>query len=67
MKDTSGRWSHWSSPIQFIAGEAISVAILDHLRITEVMYHPADANTFMGEMDVSPDGESGIITKMSKS
>ncbi|KKL17306.1 hypothetical protein LCGC14_2486880, partial [marine sediment metagenome] len=40
MKDDSGRWSHWSEPIQLIAGEAIGPAA-DGLRITEIMYHPA--------------------------
>ncbi|MHC4498456.1 MAG: lamin tail domain-containing protein, partial [Planctomycetota bacterium] len=42
MKDNSGRWSHWSDPNQFVAGEPVSVYILDNLRITEVMYNPAD-------------------------
>jgi hypothetical protein len=39
MKDTSGRWSHWSDPVQFKispSGNASS------LRVTELMYHPAD-------------------------
>jgi hypothetical protein len=21
MKDTTGRWSHWSAPVEFVAGE----------------------------------------------
>jgi len=42
MKDTSGRWSHWSDPNQFVAGEPVSAYILENLRITEVMYNPAD-------------------------
>jgi hypothetical protein len=41
MKDTSGRWSHWSAPQQFVAGEPIAAYILNNLRITEVMYDPA--------------------------
>jgi len=36
MKDNTGRWSHWSNYIQFIAGDLI----LSDLRITELMYHP---------------------------
>ncbi|MGB2861905.1 MAG: lamin tail domain-containing protein, partial [Sedimentisphaerales bacterium] len=40
MKDNSGRWSHWSSPIQFVTGESMSAGILEDLRITEVMYNP---------------------------
>jgi len=55
MQDTSGRWSHWSEPNQFVAGEAISANILDDLRITEVMYNPADANTSKGELNIDND------------
>jgi len=40
MKDTSGRWSHWSAPVQFIAGEPIAAGILADLRVTELMYNP---------------------------
>ena len=41
MKDTTGRWSHWSAPVQFVAGDA-DPYVLEHLRITEVNYHPHD-------------------------
>ena len=41
MKDTSGRWSHWSAPVQFVAGEPIAAGILEDLRVTELMYNPA--------------------------
>jgi hypothetical protein len=50
MKDTSGRWSHWSSPVQFIAGPPLSAGVLDNLRITELMYNP-----FGGSADDSVD------------
>jgi hypothetical protein len=40
MKDNTDRWSHWSEPNQFVAGEPLSVGILDDLRITELMYNP---------------------------
>jgi hypothetical protein len=40
MKDNSGRWSHWSDPLQFVTGEPMSAGILEDLRITEVMYNP---------------------------
>ena len=43
MKDDTGRWSHWSDPNQFVAGEAINADILDYLRVTEVMYNNGDA------------------------
>jgi len=42
MKDNSGRWSHFSAPRQFITGEPIAAYTLNNLRITEVMYNPAD-------------------------
>ncbi len=42
MKDNTARWSHWSDPYQFVAGEPIAAGILEDLRITEVMYNPAD-------------------------
>jgi hypothetical protein len=42
MKDNTGRWSHWSSPVQFVTGEPLSANILNHLRITEIMYNPPD-------------------------
>ena len=40
MKDNTGRWSHWSSPVQFVTGEPLSAGILEDLRITEMMYNP---------------------------
>ncbi|UCE99680.1 MAG: lamin tail domain-containing protein, partial [Planctomycetota bacterium] len=42
MKDDTGRWSHWSDPYQFVAGEPLSAGILKYLRITELMYNPPD-------------------------
>ncbi|MGH2271610.1 lamin tail domain-containing protein [Anaerohalosphaeraceae bacterium U12dextr] len=45
MKDNTGRWSHWSNPVQFVSGPAIGADILNYLRISEVMYNPMpDAN-----------------------
>jgi hypothetical protein len=40
MKDTTGRWSHWSNSIQFVAGAPLAARILANLRITELMYNP---------------------------
>lgn len=41
MKDDSGRWSHWSAPRQFVAGQPLNVARLrGSLRLTELMYDP---------------------------
>jgi len=46
MQDNTNRWSHWSEPIQFVAGEPVSAYILENLRITEVMYNPADGGGY---------------------
>ncbi len=40
MKDNTGRWSHWSNPIQFTAGLPLAAGLLSSLRITELMYNP---------------------------
>jgi hypothetical protein len=45
MKDDTGRWSHWSAPVEFIAGLPLSNGIIDDIRITEVMYNPPQPNT----------------------
>jgi hypothetical protein len=42
FKDTSGRTSHFSAPVQFAVGEPVAAYILNNLRITEVMYDPAE-------------------------
>jgi len=39
MKDSSGRYSHWSAPVEFVAGPPQGSSV--PLRITEIMYHPA--------------------------
>ncbi|MCA9213377.1 MAG: CotH kinase family protein, partial [Planctomycetales bacterium] len=41
MQDNTGRWSHWSEPVQFIPTPGSS-DITNFLRISEVHYHPAD-------------------------
>jgi hypothetical protein len=54
MQDDSGRWSHWSGPIQFTAAPPNNADdILDNLRITEVMYNPTD--TLVGEVGADND------------
>ncbi len=41
MKDSAQRWSHWSGPIEFVTGPPDNEqALLDCLRVTEVMYDP---------------------------
>ncbi|MGE4286813.1 MAG: lamin tail domain-containing protein, partial [Phycisphaerae bacterium] len=41
MKDSTGRWSHWSDPIEFVAGEQMATETTNYLRVSEVMYNPA--------------------------
>jgi len=43
MKDSTGRWSHWSEPVQFTAGEPTEPTVQElGLRITEIMFRPHD-------------------------
>ena len=39
--DGTGRWSHWSEPTEFVAGEALQPAD-PGLRISEIHYHPGE-------------------------
>ena len=51
MKDTTGRWSHWSEPAELTTTEPLGPT-LDELRITEIMYHPAGPTP--AELAVNP-------------
>jgi hypothetical protein len=47
MKDSTGRWSRWSAPVQFVIGEPPATAALtNYLRITELMYDPPAGSDF---------------------
>lgn len=39
MKDNSGRWSHWSAPVHFVAGTPRG-PLPEGLTLSEIMYHP---------------------------
>lgn len=41
MENQLGHWSHWSEPVEFVAGEPEVGGFRENLVITEVMYHPA--------------------------
>ncbi len=41
LKNSEGYWSHWSEPIEFIAGPASETDLATHLRVSEIMYNPA--------------------------
>ncbi len=53
MMDTTGKWSHWSEPVEFVAGEAVGSDIRDNFRMTELMYNLGDAE-FMEFKNTSP-------------
>ncbi len=41
FKDVVGRWSNWSPPAEFVAGEPDNAAALvENLRVTELMFNP---------------------------
>ncbi len=47
MKDATGRWSHWSAPVEFTAGAAARVTPQEQgLRVTEIMFHPIDGSGY---------------------
>ena len=39
--DNSGRWSHWSAPVEFLAGSPSLAPYQNGLVISEIMYHPS--------------------------
>ena len=40
-KDSTGRWSHWSAPVQFAAAEPDVSSYLKGLVVSQIMYNPA--------------------------
>jgi hypothetical protein len=42
MQDDSGRWSHWSEPVEFVSGAPLPTPLSDSIRITEINYNPLD-------------------------
>jgi len=39
-KDSAGRWSHWSAPVEFVAGAAVPGDVATNLVVSEIMYNP---------------------------
>lgn len=47
--DNGGRWSHWSSPVQFTAGSSGLSSLAQNLTISELMYNPPAFNGVNGD------------------
>lgn len=46
-KDISGRWSHWSEPVQFVTDEPdTAMGLLADLKVTELMFHSPAGSDF---------------------
>ncbi|MBB21640.1 MAG: hypothetical protein CMN04_01935 [Roseibacillus sp.] len=56
-KDTSGRWSHWSDPLEFQASNPVASAYQENLVISEIMYNPAgpDDAEYLELHNIGPD------------
>ncbi|MBV7336064.1 lamin tail domain-containing protein [Chloroflexi bacterium TSY] len=46
MMDRSGRWGHWSQPVEFVAGRPL--VSLPSLVLTEIMYNPLNQGSIPG-------------------
>ena len=40
-QDTTGRWSHWSAPLEFVVGDSDVSTLQESLIVSEIMYNPA--------------------------
>jgi hypothetical protein len=54
-KDSAGRWSHWSAPVQFAAAEPDVGVYLNSLVVSQIMYHPSPPT--VAEALAAPDAE----------
>ena len=47
MKDALGRWSNWSAPVEFVAGQPdTATPLVENLRVSEVMFNPAAGSDY---------------------
>jgi hypothetical protein len=63
MKDRSGRWSHWSAPVSFVAASPAAPSPTE-LKISEIMYNPFSLGYFDSEelefIELQNTGQSSI-------
>ena len=57
-QDNTGRWSHWSEPVEFVAGAADVSVWQDNLVISEIMYHPPEP---VGAAELARDQRQGRL------
>ena len=56
-QDTTGRWSHWSAPVEFTTTLPDITDFLNGLVISEFMYHPTDPTAAEFAAGFTKDGE----------
>src|SRR4030095_1650056 len=55
-RDSTGRWSHWSAPVSFTAGQPDVSLYRGSLGVSQMMYNPAAPTS--AEQAVSPDHDA---------
>ena len=56
-EDTTGRWSNWSEPVEFMVGNPSIQSFLDGIVISKIMYHPLPPSA--SELAAIPSLEEG--------
>ncbi|MCH2061628.1 MAG: lamin tail domain-containing protein [Verrucomicrobiales bacterium] len=57
--DNTGRWSHWSQPLEFTVSEPTISPWVEALVVSEIMYHPSPPTA--AELAANPDLESSDL------
>jgi autotransporter-associated beta strand protein len=62
-KDTGGRWSYWSNPIQFTAGEALPTALIHYWNFNDATTYLEPVVTIGGASLVPGVGDGGEVLR----